>query len=35
MSKPIGETGVRYLNINYRQKWKCKYHVSVTIKGKQ
>lgn len=35
MSKLIGETGVRYLNINYRQKWKCKYHVSVTINGKQ
>lgn len=35
MSKPIGETGVRYLNINHRVKWNCKYHVSITIKGKQ
>lgn len=33
--KPIGETGVRYLNINHRVKWRCKYHVSVSIKGKQ
>lgn len=35
MSKPIGETGVRYLNINYQKKWNCKYHVSVAINRKQ
>lgn len=35
MSKDIGETGIRYLNINHRVKWNCQYHVSVTIKGKQ
>lgn len=35
MAKPIGETGVRYLNVNHRVKWNCDYHVSVTIGGKQ
>lgn len=35
MSKPVGETGIRYLNINYQKKWNCKYHVSVSINRKQ
>lgn len=30
-----GRTGIKYLRINYRNKWKCNYHVSVNISRKQ
>lgn len=28
-------TGIKYLNVNYRNRWGCLYHVSVNIKNKQ
>ena len=28
-------TGVKYLNVNYRNRWGYLYHVSVNIKNKQ
>lgn len=33
--KSPGSTGIKYLVINYRNRWGCLYHVSVTMHGKQ
>lgn len=34
MSKPVGETGVRYLNIDYKKKYGSDYVVRVSIAKK-
>lgn len=34
-NKPLGETKIRYLNINYRNRWGLLYYVAVSIRKKQ
>ena len=34
-TKPLGEIKVRYLNINYRDRWHRNYYVAVSIRKKQ